>query len=196
LIVDHFHNHYPKEFPMHVLRFLPALAATAALCGCATGPRVHVDRDPAASFTAYRTFAFFEPLATDAARYSTLMTAHLKNATRTQLERLGYVYDEASPDLRVNFHVRVTDRQDLRSSTTSGFFGYRPGYPYSSLETVNYKAGTLSVDLVSVNTGSLVWQGVAEGRVGDKAMRDPAAAIDSVVGRIFKDFPGPVRSNG
>jgi hypothetical protein len=179
---------------MQVFRCLPALAVTFALSGCATGPQVHVDRDPAANFSAYRTFAFFQPLATDNARYSTLMTAHLKQATRSQLERLGYVYDESSPDLRVNFYVRVADRQELRSS--AGYYGYRGtlyrgwnGYP-QTLETVNYKAGTLSVDLVAAKTGSLVWQGVAEGRVRDKAMRDPAAAIDSAVGDIFRDFPG------
>jgi hypothetical protein len=184
---------------MHVFRLLPALAVTAVMCGCATTPRVHVDRDPAANFAAYRTFAFFEPLSTDGARYSTLMTTHLKQATRAQLERLGYVYDESSPHLRVNFFVRVADRQEVRSSATPGFHGYRAGlyggwsgYPYN-LETVNYKAGTLSVDLVAANTGTLVWQGVAEGRVGDKALRDPAAAITSAVGEIFKGFPGSSR---
>jgi hypothetical protein len=186
---------------MQVFRCLPALALTVALSGCATGPQVHVDRDPAANFAAYRTFAFFQPLATDNARYSTLMTAHLKQATRSQLERLGYVYDESSPDLRVNFYVRVADRQELRSSTT-GFHGYRAdlyrgwnGYP-QDLETVNYKAGTLSVDLVASKTGSLVWQGIAEGRVREKAMRDPATAIDSAVGDIFRNFPGSRKING
>jgi hypothetical protein len=186
---------------MQFFRCLPALALTVALSGCATGPQVHVDRDPAANLAAYRTFAFFEPLATDNARYSTLMTAHLKQATRSQLERLGYVYDESSPDLRVNFYVRVADRQELRSSST-GYYGYRGnlyrawnGYP-QDLETVNYKAGTLSVDLVAAKTGSLVWQGVAEGRVREKAMRDPAVAIDSAVGDIFKEFPGSRKTNG
>jgi hypothetical protein len=185
---------------MQIIRSLPALAVTVALCGCAIGPQVHVDRDPAANFAAYRTFAFFQPLATDNARYSTLTTAHLKQATRAQLERLGYVYDESAPDLRVNFYVRLADRQELRSNTT-GFHGYRAdlyrswnGYPYN-LETVNYKAGTLSVDLVAAKTGSLVWQGVAEGRVREKAMRDPATAIESAVGEIFKDFPGSAKAN-
>jgi hypothetical protein len=186
---------------MHVFRCLPALALTVALSGCATGPRVHVDRDPAANFAAYRTFAFFQPLGTDTARYSTLMTAHLKQATRLQLERLGYVYDESSPDLRVNFYVRVADRQELRSST-GNFHGYRAGlyrgwngYP-QDLETVNYKAGTLGVDLVAAKTGSLVWQGVVEGRVREKAMRDPASAIDAAVGDIFSEFPGSGKTNG
>jgi PBP1b-binding outer membrane lipoprotein LpoB len=186
---------------MQFFRCLPALALTIALAGCATGPQVRVDRDPAANFAAYRTFAFFQPLATDNARYSTLMTAHLKQATRSQLEQLGYVYDESSPDLRVNFHVRVADRQELRSSTP-GYYGYRGnlyrgwnGYP-QDLETVNYKAGTLTVDLVAAKTGSLVWQGVAEGRVREKVMRDPATAIDSAVGEIFRGFPGSAKANG
>jgi hypothetical protein len=187
---------------MKISRWLPVLTATAALTACATHPSVHVDRDPAADLTAFRTFAFFEPLATDSARYSTLMTARLKEATRAELERLGYTYDESSPELRVNFYVRVADRQEVRSDITAGFHGYRVGlyhgwnnYPYS-LETVNYKAGTLSVDLVAAKNHALVWQGVAEGRVGQKAMHDPGAAVSSAVSEIFKGFPGSVRKSG
>lgn len=180
---------------MRTIRILPTLALMAAMAGCATGPAVHVDRDPAANFSSYKTFAFFDPVATDRTRYSTLMTAHLKQATRAQMEKFGYVYDEASPDLRINFYVNVADRQELRSGSYGGFHGYRAGlyhgwggYPYK-LETVNYKAGTLSVDLVAVNTKALIWQGVAEGRVGDKAMRDPVATVDSAVSEIFRNFP-------
>jgi hypothetical protein len=125
----------------------------------------------------------------------------LKRATGAQLERLGYTYDERNPDLRVNFYLNVVNQQEVRSSPSAsiggGYYGYRRGgygawggYPYD-VETVNYKAGTLSVDLVDARTNSLVWQGLAEGRLKDESVRHPGAAIDAVIDQIFSNFPNP-----
>jgi hypothetical protein len=167
------------------------LAAT----GCASGPAVVVDRDPAADLAAYRTFAFFEHVATDRDRaYSTLLTEHLKKATRFELERLGYVYDERAPQLRVNFFLNVQDRQEIRATPAAGgFFGYRPygawgGY---DVQTVQYKTGTLSIDLVDAGRNSLVWQGLVEGKVRREAVENPASAIGKIVAEIFASFPNP-----
>jgi hypothetical protein len=170
------------------------------LAGCASGPDIRVDKDPATDMSAYKTFGYFDELATDNSRYSSIVTTHLKQATRRELERVGYTYDEASPDLRVNFFVNVVDKTQIRSTPTptAGFYGYRAGYygawgayPYD-VDTVDYKAGTLAVDLVDQSRKSLVWQGVAEGKVPDKALQNPGAAIDRVVTEIFRNFPnGP-----
>jgi hypothetical protein len=189
-----------KEIVMRKFNGFIALVLSAALStGCATGPKVRVDKDPGADMAAYKTFAFFEPAATDQARYSTLMTGRLKDATRSELERLGYTYDERAPQLRVNFFLNIIDKQELRSATASagGFYRYRSGsyrawssYPYD-IETVNYQAGTLGVDLVDVGTKALVWQGVAEGRVPKEAYRNPGQAVDAVVAELFRNFPNP-----
>jgi hypothetical protein len=184
--------------PIRALRFCIAVCAAGLLAACASGPHIRVDKDPAANMSAYKTFAFFDSLATDHARYSTLMTSRLKLTTRLQLERLGYRYDERSPDLRVNFFLSVANQQELRSTAApgpGGFYRYRAGsyaawsrYPYE-LETKDYKAGTLSIDLVDTQTRSLVWQGVAEGRIEEQALRNPPQAIDAVVADIFSRFP-------
>ena len=130
------------------------------------------------------------------------MSSRLKRATGAQLERLGYTYDERNPDLRVNFFLNVANRQEVRSSPSAsmgggGYYGYRRGgygawggYPYD-VETVNYKAGTLSVDLVDAKKNSLVWQGLAEGRLKDESVRHPGPAIDAVIDQIFGNFPNP-----
>jgi hypothetical protein len=182
---------------MHKLFRLLALCTAGLLAACASGPKVHIDKDPSAKMSSYKTFAFFDQVSTDRARYSTIMTSRLKLTTRLQLERLGYRYDERNPDLRVNFFLNVDEKQELRSSAPGphGFYGYRAGtyrmwsrYPYD-LETKEYKAGTLSIDLVDVRTNSLVWQGLAEGRVKQEAVRNPSKAIDAVVADIFRRFP-------
>lgn len=182
---------------------LPTVALFLVVAsGCASGPAIRTDKDPSTDLSAYKTFGFYDPLATDRAGYSTLLTGHLKRATRTQLERLGYVYDESEPQLRVNFYVNITEKQQIRATPAGGpgFYGYRLGgyrtwsaYPYN-VDTVEYEAGTLSVDLVDASRKSLVWQGVAQGKVRKEAYRDPAAAIDSAVTEIFRRFPSPPSS--
>ena len=179
-----------------LLRIL-VVAAAGLIAACASGPRVQVDKDPAVDMQAYKTFAFFDPVSTDRSRYSTLMSSRLKLTTRLQLERLGLRYDERNPDLRVNFFVNLADRQEVRSAAAGpgGFYRYRAGayaawsrYPYE-IETRDYKAGTLSVDLVDTRTKSLVWQGLAEGKVKEEALRDPSGAIDAIVAALFRNFP-------
>ena len=176
-----------------------SLVCVIAVTGCASGPTIVVDRDPGANLATYKTFAFFDRQDTDRSRYSTILTQHLKQATRAELERLGYVYDESQPELRVNFILDVEDRQELRASPGSlGFVGPR-GYGgwggYGAwggyeLNTVNYKAGTLRVDLVDAQRNALVWQAVAEGTIGREALENPSVAIGRTVAGMFSNFPG------
>lgn len=162
--------------------------------GCASGPEIRVDMDSRANMKAFRTFAFFETVSTDNPAYSSLLSTRLKAATRGQLEKNGYTYSANEPDLLVNFYLKIVNKQEVRSS--GGYYGYRAGYygtwtGYPYVETVDYKQGTLSVDLVDAKHKQLVWQGVAEGVVSEEAQRNPGPAIDRVVGEIFSNFPYP-----
>jgi len=185
-----------------ISRLAPAallLALFSLLAGCATGPRILTDSDPAVDVGSYGSFGFFEPLATDAAGYSTLLTARLKSATRRQLEARGYVYDEVAPSLLINFNVNIVEKTELRSSPSVtagvGYYGYRygmygawSGYPYD-IETTNYRQGTLVIDVVDASRRMLVWQGVAEGRITRKASENPAGAVDAAVSQVLASFP-------
>jgi hypothetical protein len=169
------------------MRFVPVilvLSALVAAAGCASGPGVRVDKNPTVNMTQYRTFGFYDHSSTDATRYSSIMTARLQQATRAQLEKLGYTYDAKEPQLRVNFMLRVTDKQEIR--TSPGLY-YRPRLS-GSVETVDYKAGTLAIDLVDMQTNALVWQGVAESHVSRDAAQNPGPAVDKAVAAIFARF--------
>lgn len=169
----------------------------AVLAGCASGPDIRVDADPKVRMTDYRTFGYFSPLATDKAGYSTLVTARLKDATQREMESRGYVYDEASPDLLLNFHLNVEERTEIRSTPSAvgygGYYGYRSygawaGYP-QEIQTTNYKKGTLNVDVVDAKRKALVWQSVGEGRIKKESLKNPGPAIDRVVPLLMADFP-------
>jgi hypothetical protein len=176
-----------------LLRVL-ALFLILIASGCASGPQIRVDMDARANMKAYRTFAFFDSVSTDGAAYTSLLSSRLKAATRAQLEKQGYQYSPNQPELLVNFFLKIVNKQDIRSS--GGYYGYRHGYygtwtGYPYVETVDYKQGTLSVDLVDAKHKQLVWQGVAEGEVSEESQRNPGPAIDQVVAQIFSNFPYP-----
>jgi hypothetical protein len=187
---------------MNRIKLICVAAVAAVATGCATKPDYRVDYDPAVDFKAYQTFGYFEQLGTDQAGYSSLVTQHFKNATRREMEKLGYTYTETNPDLLVNFNASSSDKTEVRTRQVpsmgygmTGYYGYR-GMMYSpfpmyetEVETVNYKVGTVNVDVVDAERKVLVWEGLVEGRLTKKAMENPRAAIDAVVTELFTRYP-------
>jgi hypothetical protein len=172
--------------------FIAAAAVLMSACA-ASGPKVRTDRDPTADISSYKTFGFYDQLLGDRARYSTIMSNRLRAATIEQMTKLGYRYDMRAPQLRVNLFLQVAQHAEVRSTPATGF---RPmgwaGYP-RDIETIGYKTGTLRIDLVDVARNASVWQGVAEGRLPEEALRDPGPAVDEAVRSIFRQFPDKTR---
>jgi hypothetical protein len=183
---------------------LPVLAAVL-ISACASTPAIHRETSPAATFSSYKTFGFFSPLATDKAAYESLFSQHLKDATRRAMESKGYVFSDSAPDLLLNFYVNVQDKQEVRSTPGSvgntgypgGYYGYRSGYYRGfntvTIETVNYKQGTLTIDLVDSKQKALAWTATAEGRVSYDAIKNPGSAIDTLVTNMMTPLPAAVR---
>lgn len=173
--------------PFRSMAAAAAAVLAVTLAGCASSPQVRVDKDPTADLRSYRTFSFYDHPATNPNGYTSIVTQRLEASTRNRLEALGYTYRERDADLRVNFVLKVADRQELRS-TPSGV-GIRPYRSWSSgLETVSYREGTLRIDLVDAKRNALVWQGVAEGRLDAAAGKQASTVIDSTVGEILARF--------
>lgn len=180
---------------------LALLAIGALIQGCASGPEIRADANPEANFAQYRTFAFLDPLATDKAGYSSILTSYLKQAVRRELESRGYVYAETSPDLRTNFYFNAQEKQYVSTTpSASPYFGYRAGYydpwagwgaMYSTPDVHTYyrTEGTLTIDLIDTGKRQLVWQGSASGTIDDKVRANPGAAVDTVVNLIFAKYP-------
>jgi hypothetical protein len=178
---------------------LIAVATILAVTACSSGPDIRREVSPSANFGAYKTFAFFPELATDRAGYETVFTGHLKAATRRNMEAKGYIYSEQNPDLLLNFYANVEDKQELRSTPVSmgyyggGYYGYRSSMYYGmstpQVETVNYKEGTLTIDLVDPAQKKLVWSATAEGRVSKEARKNPGPKIDAVVDQLMEPLP-------
>jgi uncharacterized protein DUF4136 len=176
----------------------------AALAGCAPPkPTLHTDYDREANFSNYHTYMYVNPVGTDKAGYSSLITQHFKTAIDTEMSARGYRKVDADPDLLVNFMANAHEKTDIRSTPSSsvtmgmGYYGYRGGmyagmpvYSSSDVETVRYKVGTANIDVVDAHQKKLIWTGVAEGRLSDEAMANPQPAIANVVTQMFTAFPG------
>jgi hypothetical protein len=173
--------------------------AAMLLASCATGPKVSADYDRSADFGAYRTFGFFEQLGTDTSGYESLITQTLKSVARREMEARGYGYAESNPDLLINFNAKLAQQTRVTQTPASPmplYYGYRRGFysgwgPSYGYETHvdQYAEGTLNVDIVDAKRKRLVWEGVAVGRVKDRAAEERQAAISAAVAEIFSKYP-------
>ena len=166
------------------MRILMLIVMMAALAACSVGPDIRVDSDPAANLKTSRTFGFYDRAPPAQARYSAIMTQRLKDAMRLTLESHGYTYQEQNPDLWVNFFLQIANVRE----TSASYYSAWPTYPYDA-ETRTYHPGTLRIDLVDAKRHALVWQAVAEGRIGEETRANPSSAIDLVVWEMFSGLP-------
>jgi hypothetical protein len=191
--------------PLHLYMCTLAAAATVLISACASTPAIHRETNPDATFSSYKTFGFLSPLATDKFPYESLLTQHLKDATRHTMELKGYVFSASTPDLLLNFYVNIQDKQDVRTTPASvgyvgypgGYYGYRTGYYRvlnpATVETIDYKQGTLTIDLVDAKQKALAWTATAEGRVSNDALKNPGPAIDALVTNMMTPLAAAVR---
>jgi len=178
---------------------LAVLAAGLLLSACETGPKIRANTAPTANLQSYKTYAFPAKLGTDRGDVQTPLTGYFKEAVRREMDARGYQFVESGDaDLWVNFHVNAKDQTDIRSSPSMnygvGYYGYRGGMyggygGGTDVTTVHYKVGTANIDVVDARKRELVWEGVAEGKLTDKVMKDPRAAVNLVVTEIYKQFP-------
>lgn len=180
---------------MHPLRSIPLLAFALLLAACASGPNTRSDLRPGTNLASFSTYGYFSPLSTDAVGYSTLTTAHIKNAVDREMRRHGFTYSETNPDLLVNF--QVTTRQTIQSSPSSAsmtYTGWGPRGTHMGMTagTPNVRTvdeGTLTIDLVERVPNQLVWRGAAYGRIPSNASSNPGGVIDNAVRAIFEQLP-------
>lgn len=179
---------------------LALLAACCALTACETGPKIRANTAPGANLQSYKTYSFPAKLGTDRGDVQTPLTGYFKEAVQREMNARGYQFVEGgAADLWVNFHVMSQEKTDVRSTPApyygGGYYGYRGGVyggwygGGTEVETVHYKVGTCNIDVVDVSKKQLVWEGVAEGKLTDKVLKDPRAAVNSVVTEMYKQFP-------
>jgi len=175
---------------------LTAIAATALLIGaCSSGPKIYINQDPAADLGSFKTFGFEDQLGTDRDDGSrSLESQYLMAAAKEQMQLRGYRYTEDNPDLSINFYIQTKEKiRSTSTPTAGGYYGYRGGYygAYGGYETTvqQYTEGTVTIDLINLETDQLVWEGTAVGRITQKVLENLEASATQVVAEIFVKYP-------
>ena len=129
---------------------LAGAAALSMLAGCASGPTIRTNVDPAANLSTYKTYMFAEKTGTDGQNYSTPITSYFKESIRREMDSRGYKYVEGGPaELLVNFNANARENVDVRSTpgATYGYgsyYGYRGGmYGYGAAYRARSPDGAL-----------------------------------------------------
>jgi hypothetical protein len=179
-------------------RYLSGFLILALLGACATAPRVDVARDPDADFARYATFSFHTPLGTDRQDGTgTILSRSLRQASRAELEALGYRYTEQGGDLEVNFFVEtrevVEGMNRPRVGVGIGVGGYHNRYGvwtgYGTDSIRQFTEGTLHVDVVDAARRQLVWEGIARDRLREGDYTFELDDVQTAVTQIFARFP-------
>jgi hypothetical protein len=183
-----------------MLKFRLATSAAMLLlaAGCASGPDVRGDFDPAADFGRFKTFGFVAQAGTDTADARSITTTLLQNAAAREMEARGYVRSD-TPDLVINFHGRLEERVDIQSRPAPSMgptWGYRgwAGSPWggwggTEVTTRRYNVGTLVMDLVDLEQRQMVFQATLQTNVSNEMLRNREQSINTLVTALFAKFP-------
>jgi len=180
------------------------LSCAMAALSCATPIKTSFDRDTAADFSQYRTFAWVgpEPLArakqgtTSPGFVSALDDQRLRRAVDRTLRDKGYLLapDADQADLAIAYSVGSEDKvrvhQSMGAATIHpypGRYQYGSWYSGSTVNVQQYTEGTLSIEAYDQKTGQAVWVGWASKRLSRKD--DSQKLINEAVAKILTPFP-------
>ncbi len=119
----------------------------------------------------------------------------IQNIIKEELESKGLVNDENVPDLLVGFHVileeeeRVyTKRPDMMDPYERPIHYWDEYEEFYSQEIYRFLKGSLVIDLIDSETGSVVWQSTAERYMELDEQMDKDRMIKGVK-KALKEFP-------
>jgi uncharacterized protein DUF4136 len=176
-----------------------ALTILALGLWACTSFNVQTDHDATADFSAFKTFAFagLADVNKGGIYDNSLMQKRIESAVARELTAKGLrqVGLDEHPDLLVHYWVNVQDKQRLESGGTSvgvargprGGYGWGAGYG-GGVTTVEYKEGTLILDLVEPAQKQLEWRATIVGTLQDSAEENTELGNEAIA-KAFKDYP-------
>lgn len=195
-----------------MLRRIALLGLALLLSACQSMQVTH-DYNPSVDFAQFQTWAWKEP----AVRFvpnnpmlnSDLTQQRITQAVAYQLDQRGLrqVTPASKANLWVQTYVIVAERQEQVVTNYGYGYGGPWGGPwggywggpwegywgapmYDETRSINYKVGTLQIDLIDATTDKLVWRGSAEQVVdNDVSPEKRRAQIFEAVGKILSDYP-------
>ena len=179
---------------------LVVMLVAAIASSCTPSVKVTADYDRTVNFSAYKTFSMYELKADNV---NQLNQDRIEKYIAAELTKRGFIESKENPDLLINAVTVMKNRRGISASTSYYGFGgfYRPygawGVPvagYTSVNTYDYKDGSLVIDVIDANVKKMVWTGSASAEVYN-APKNPEEAISTTVAKIMSQFPVAIPNN-
>ena len=166
---------------------LSVLIVTLAV-SCAPTVNVTTDYDRSANFAAYRSFHLYN--STSTLNVNELNARRILNSVRSEMIKKGYTEDNYKPDLKINVVSLLKDKKSISASHSgNGPYGFWPGGKgNTTINTSDYKDGSIRVHVVDVKTNMLLWEGIGNAEM-TKQPKNLDEAISNAVAKIMNEFP-------
>ena len=181
-----------------VARLLVLTVATIGLAACAT-LKVGSDHDPAAGFSAYRTYVWMPPRTKVDESPNPLVVQRAHDAIEGALTAKGYqlISNAGEADFAVDVTIGSRARTDIRSYPTPyvvpwyGEHAYWWGRPYwgNDVDVRQYREGTISIDIFDGKTHRPAWHGWARKELTRADLEHSASSIRTAVDSVLAQFP-------
>ena len=162
---------------------------TLILFSCAT-VRTSYEFDNEVDFAKYATFGFSE----DSGKLpvNELVRKRIFAAISKSMEVKGFSFSD-NPDALIDLNVYTEDKQQTSATTMNiggGYgrrWGFRTGVSSTQFHTRTYKVGTLFIDIVDIDTETLIWSGQGTSTVTEKTI--PQEKMEAGINKILANYP-------
>ena len=160
--------------------FLPLIILIINACSTV---KVTSDRDKTVDFTKFKTFEYFGWADNSDRILSRFDKERIEGAFKDEFTKRGLEYVEKDGDLVVLLHIVVEDKSKVSANTThyggygGGYYGYGPGWGWGPgygmgmtttyYDEIDYKVGTLVIDVYHASDKKLIWESIGTKTVDD-----------------------------
>lgn len=164
--------------------------ASLLVAGC-EAPQIFSYPGSGGQWEEYRTFNFVPSGGSDS-RVASILQAEVSR----QLNARGMTRSR-NPDVLVNIAVHTRQRSKMKVGTT-GFAAARYPFLQEYYRDLSKKhvtdidqetEGRLTIDVLDVKQGEMVWRGRTGGRITPVMMENPEETLATAVDEIFREFP-------
>ncbi|MGI8772087.1 MAG: DUF4136 domain-containing protein [Acidobacteriaceae bacterium] len=183
------------------LSFTLAAASLLTLGGIAHADSVKTDYDHGVDFGQFHTYSWGEVKTPDP-----FYVDRIKGAVDKQLQAKGWQMVPSGGNTEVFATGGVRSEQQLETFYNGygggwgggwggwgGWGGRGPGFGTATTTTSTQQVGHLVVDVFETGSKKLVWRGISQRNLSNKASKN-VQGLDKDVQKMFKDFPPKAKS--
>ena len=192
-----------KRYYLHLL--FSVVGICLLLSGCSS-LRITADYDKSVDFSQYKTFEYYGWAKESDKVLNGLDKTRIEDAFAQEFAKRGLKLVESGGDLIVTLFIVIEQKRETTATTShmggyyGGYYGYGPGwgwgpaYTTTSVNTYDYKVGTLVCDVYDKSNEQLLWEGIASKTI-DENPNTRERNIPRVVHALMKKYPVPPVEN-